>query len=223
MNRIRGWWLEAALVAILALITLAAARGWTAEVDLAVRDAMREGEVPLFYWIARGLNYLGQGSILTWAFAFLLSAYLFWRSRDGRDPWKVFLRRLDAWKVFLPWVTAFALTYFITGPLKIWSMRDSPNSLLPNAVEFFNHAATYNHSYPSGHVVNAIVWWGVIVMLASRIRPLADRLPVTLVRLAPPVIVFCTTIYLNFHWLTDNLAAIAIGLFIDRIIHRLYR
>ncbi|HEX6684332.1 MAG TPA: phosphatase PAP2 family protein [Candidatus Limnocylindrales bacterium] len=205
MNRIKGWWPEAALVAILALITLAAAVGWTAGLDLAVRDAMFEIRTPVLYWTARVLNYLGQGSILTWAIAFVLSAYLYWRSRD--------------WKIFLPWATTFAMTYLITGPLKLWSMRDAPGSDLPNAVEFFNHAAEYTRSYPGGHVVNAIAWWGVIVLLALKIRPV----PARLMRWAPPIIVFCTTIYLNFHWLTDNLAAIAIGLFIYRIVHRLYR
>jgi membrane-associated phospholipid phosphatase len=206
VNRIKGWWPEAALLVALGLVTLAAAKGWTADVDLAVRDAMRQIQVTPLVWLARGLNLLGQGSILTWGFTFLLSLYLLWRTRN--------------WKVFLPWATAYVLSYVTIGPLKIWSHRDGPNSLLPNAVEFFNQQATvYNVSYPSGHVVNAIVWWGVIVLLALKIR----QVPVRLMRLAPPIIVFCTTIYLGYHWLTDNVAAVFLGLFITRIIDKLYR
>jgi membrane-associated phospholipid phosphatase len=86
-------------------------------------------------------------------------------------------------------------------------------------VEFFNRDATYTMSYPSGHVVNAIVWWGVIVWLALKVA----RVPVKLMRLAPPIIVFCTTIYLGFHWLTDNVAAVFLGLFLTRIIDRVFK
>jgi membrane-associated phospholipid phosphatase len=205
VNRIKGWWPEITLLAALGLITLAAAEGWTAGLDEAVREAMWQIQVTPVNWLARALNLMGQGVILTWVLGFGLTAYLFWRTRD--------------WKIFLPWATAFAMTYLLIGPLKLWSMRDGPNSVLPNAVEFFNQAAKYTMSYPSGHVVNAVVWWGVIVLLASKIRPV----PARLMRLAPPIIVFCTTIYLGHHWLTDNLAALAAGLFIDRIIQRLYR
>ena len=203
MNRIKGWWPEAALVAALGLVTLAAAKGWTADVDLAVRDAMRQAQVTPVYWLARGLNLFGQGIVLTWLLSFTLSVYLFWRTRN--------------WKVMLPWASAYALTYLTIGPLKLWSDRDAPNSLLPNAVEFFNESAKYTMSFPSGHVVNAIVWWGVIVWLALKIRPV----PVRLMRIAPPIIVFCTTIYLGYHWLTDNVAAVFLGLFLARIIDRI--
>jgi membrane-associated phospholipid phosphatase len=124
--------------------------------------------------------------------------------------------------VLLPGLMAFVLTYATIGPLKLWTQRAAPSSSLDNAVELFNPAAVaegYAQGYPSGHVVNAIVWWGVIVILASALW----RLPPTLVRwmrVAPPVIVLCTTTYLSHHWLTDGLAAIALGLLLDRLIHR---
>jgi len=203
VNRIKGWWPEVALLAALGLVTLAAAKGWTADADLAVREAMWQIQVTPVRWLAVGLNLLGQGSILTWVLGFGLSLYLFWRHRN--------------WKIFLPWAAAYALSYLTIGPLKVWSERDAPNSELPNAVEFFNDSATYTFSYPSGHVVNTIVWWGVIVWLALKIRPV----PVRLMRLAPPIIVFCTTIYLGYHWLTDNVAAAFLGLFIIRLVDRL--
>jgi membrane-associated phospholipid phosphatase len=34
------------------------------------------------------------------------------------------------------------------------------------------------------------------------------------------VIVFVTTIYLDFHWLTDSVAGVLLGLFIARLIDR---
>jgi membrane-associated phospholipid phosphatase len=208
VNRIKGWWPEAVLLAALFLVTLAAAKGWTAGIDLAVRDAVRHLQFTPLYWLARGLNLLGQGSILTWVLGFGLSLYVFWRERD--------------WRVFLPWATAYVLTYLTIGPLKLWSDRDAPSSVLPNAVEFFNESAEYTMSFPSGHVVNAAVWPVVIVWLAVRIRPFPDRV-VRLIRFAPLAIVFCTTIYLSFHWLTDNVAGILLGLLLARILGRLYK
>ena len=99
-------------------------------------------------------------------------------------------------------------------------MRDAPSSKLPNAVEFFNHdAVNYSMSYPSGHVVNSIVWWGVIALLASRLWPIPDRWLIAM-RVTPPVIVVLTTTYLNYHWVTDGLAAVTLGLLLDRVLHR---
>jgi membrane-associated phospholipid phosphatase len=207
VNRIKGWWPEAVLLAALGLVTLAAAKGWTSGADLAVRDAMRQIQVTPVYWLARGLNLLGQGIILTWTLAFGLTLYLWWRTRN--------------WKVLLPWVVAYALTYLTIGPLKLWSDRDGPNSVLPNAVEFFNESAAYTMSYPSGHVVNAIVWPGVIVWLALKIRPAIGPVPLRLIRFAPPISVFCTTIYLGFHWFTDNVAGVCLGLLLARLVGRL--
>jgi hypothetical protein len=70
-------------------------------------------------------------------------------------------------------------------------------------------------------VANAIVWYGVIaVLLAALTAGRLDPRLVRLVRLAPPAIVLATTTYLNFHWLTDGLAAILVGLFLDRLLAR---
>lgn len=205
MLRIKAWWPEAVLAATLALITLAAAKGWTAGADEAVRDAAKSSQNVVVHWVAVVANKLGQGVVVAWVLGGGLTLILLWRTRD--------------WRNAVPWATAYALTYLTIGPLKIWSMRDSPNSKLPNAVEFFNHDATYTMSYPSGHVVNAIVWWGLITWAAVKLWP--DRnLPTRVMRITPPGIVVLTTTYLGHHWLTDGLAAITLGLLIDRIVRR---
>lgn len=199
MRRIKS---ELALLLALALITLAAAKGWTAGLDEGVRAWVKAHQNEAVHWIAEVLNKLGQGVVVAWILGGGLTVLLLWRTRDWRDA--------------VPWAAAFALTYLTIGPLKIWSRRDSPNSTLPNAVEFFNDQAAYTMSYPSGHVVNAIVWWGVIAWALARLwRPIPAA-----VRVVPPVIVVCTTTYLGHHWLTDGLAAVALGLLIDRIVRR---
>ena len=79
-------------------------------------------------------------------------------------------------------------------------------------------------SYPSGHVANAIVWYGVIALLLAPLartfgRHLSARL-VTVVRLVPPLVVLTTTTYLGWHWLTDSVAGLLLGLLLDRLLHR---
>jgi membrane-associated phospholipid phosphatase len=166
--------------------------------DLAVWDFCKAHQTTVLYWLARALNYLGQGGILTWVVGLGLSALVWWRIRR--------------WQAFLPWALAFGLTYVTLGPLKIWSQRTSPNDTGPDPVAFFNKHAEYVMGYPSGHVVNAIVWWSVYALLLRREH--------WAIRVLPPAIVLCTTTYLGFHWLTDGIGAILLGLFLDRLIHR---
>ena len=39
-------------------------------------------------------------------------------------------------------------------------------------------------------------------------------------RVLPPVIVFCTTTYLSFHWITDSIAGLLLGLILTRLMAR---
>jgi len=199
--RSKNWWPEIGFAAGFALITVAAALGWTAPADEAVRDFARAHQHTALWWAARVLNYLGQGAIVTWVAAGGLTLWTWWRHRT--------------WKAFVPWAAAFALTYLTLGPIKLLTMRASPNYDQPHAAEFFNEIAKadgYAMGFPSGHVVNAIVWWGVVTLLWR---------PVPWLRIVPPVTVVATTVYLGHHWLTDNLAALALGLLLDRLVHRI--
>ncbi|MGH3682844.1 MAG: phosphatase PAP2 family protein, partial [Natronosporangium sp.] len=87
----------------------------------------------------------------------------------------------------------------------------------------------YAAGYPSGHAVNTIVWYGVLVLLVSALLDAYRRgtaLPPAVewtVRLAPPVVVVAAQTYLSFHWLTDSLAGLALGLAIDRALSLLRR
>jgi membrane-associated phospholipid phosphatase len=74
-------------------------------------------------------------------------------------------------------------------------------------------------SYPSGHVANALVWYGVIALLLGALVAVPSRVHLA-IRLVPPVIVFCTTTYLSFHWLTDSVAGLFLGLILTRLMAR---
>jgi membrane-associated phospholipid phosphatase len=197
-----GWWQEAAYALAFVLVTLSAAKGWTAGADNAVREFCLAHQQIVVHWIAVVINKLGQAAVVTWTLSGGLTLYLLYRTRKPVYA--------------LPWVVAFVLTYLTVGPVKIWSERDAPSSDLPNRVEFFNQQAEYSMSYPSGHVVNALVWWGIVALLTSRLWDF----PMNWTRVAAPAIVFVTTTYLSHHWLTDGLGAIALALLLDRLIHR---
>ena len=66
-------------------------------------------------------------------------------------------------------------------------------------------------------MVNTIVWYGVLALLLA---PWLNRTARLWLRIAPPVIVFVTTVYLDFHWLTDSIAGVLLGVFIDRLLVR---
>jgi membrane-associated phospholipid phosphatase len=206
-----GWLFDVALVGGFVALTAALAYGYLLGVDLAVREWTDGHRPAAAYWIARVLNYLGQGGWLLMPVAAALAAAVGFRARSVRPLLLV--------------AAAFVLTYLTIGPLKLWTDRAAPSSTLPpdESVPVFNALppGEYALSYPSGHVVNAIVWYGVIaVLLAALTAGRLDPRLVRLVRLVPPAIVLATTTYLNFHWLTDGLSAILLGLLLDRLLTR---
>lgn len=67
-------------------------------------------------------------------------------------------------------------------------------------------------SFPSGHTANAVVLWGLAQYTASHPR-LDSRLvdAVRVGRLVAPVVVSVVMVLLDYHWLTDLLAGVAVG------------
>ncbi|MEV4491569.1 phosphatase PAP2 family protein [Micromonospora coxensis] len=214
-----GWWYDALLLAGLVGLTVALATGNLFGIDRAVADWAQAHRPTPAYWTAVVLNYLGQGTPLT-----LLAAGL-----------GVLLAvRLRSVRPLLPPVLAFALTYLTIGPLKVWTARPAPSAsvkepFLPaeRTLPLFQDdlPVRFAQSYPSGHVANAIVWYGVIaLLLAPLLRTAGRRMPprlVLVVRVVPPLVVLTTTTYLGWHWLTDSVAGLLLGLLLDRLLHRI--
>lgn len=214
-----GWWFDAILLTALVALTVALAAGQLFGLDRAVADWAADHRPPVAYRTAVVFNYLGQGGPLT-----LLAAGL-----------GVLLAvRLRSVRPLLPPVVAFVLAYFTIGPLKVWTARPAPSAsvkepYLPaeQTLPLFQDdlPLSFAQSYPSGHVANAIVWYGVLALLiAPLLRSYGRTVPprlVTMVRIVPPVVVVFTTTYLGWHWLTDSVAGLALGLLLDRILHRI--
>lgn len=216
-----GWWFDGLLLAGVVALTAALAAGHLFGLDRAVADWSEAHRPATAYWIARLLNYLGQGGPLTLA-AVGLGVLLAVRLRSVRP--------------LLPPIAGLVLINLVVGALKVATARPAPSAstrepfLAPEqTLPLFQHelALQFTRSYPSGHVVNTIIWYGVIVLLLARLletygRTLPPRLAIA-VRVVPPLVVFTTTMYLGWHWLTDSIAGLLLGLLLDRVLHRVPR
>jgi hypothetical protein len=200
-----GWWPDLALLAGFGALTAALAAGALLDLDLAIRDWCVEHTWEPLRLLARALNQLGSANLLA-AVCLVVAVAVGVRARSARP--------------LLPIVAAYGLSYLVIGPIKLVTDRAAPGSTAPDAVELFADPAGW--SYPSGHVVNAFIWYQVLVLLLD--AWLAPGLPPAVrrwLRVAPPVIVSCTVTYLAFHWFGDVLAALALGLLLDRMLARI--
>src|SRR5690349_10187505 len=212
--RPRGWWFDLALLAGFAALTAALARGHLLAADEWVADWSQQHRPTAFYVVLRVLNYLGQGGQVLMPVAILLAAAVAWRRRSIRPV--------------LVFAAGFVLTYVTIGPLKVWLDRAAPAFQGPDRLVLFNPVASGGEamSYPSGHVANALVWYGIIAVLLSALLRALNRAPLSsrayaALRILPPVIVFCTTTWLTFHWITDSVAGLLLGLILTRLLARI--
>ena len=204
-----GWWLDLGLVAGFVALTVALSSGYLLTPDRWVADWVVTHQPEPAYWTARALNYLGQGGQVLIPASLILTGLLAYRTRSVR--------------AVLPFAAAFLLISITVLPLKIWADRAAPRFSGPDRTVMFNpHASGRDAmSYPSGHVTNTLLWYTVLALLIAALlrRPLR-RWENWTVRVLPVVIVFWATIYLGFHWVTDSIAGVFLGLVLARLIER---
>jgi membrane-associated phospholipid phosphatase len=207
-----GWWFDALLLAGLGALTVALSAGGLLDVDLTVRDWVDAHRPPWAYWLARTANLLGQGGSVLVPVSVLLAALVARRTRSVRP--------------FVLVVAAFLLTYATIGPPKLLFQRGYPhNDDLAHPERMFSDPVG-GTAYPSGHVANAIVWFGVITLLIAALLRAYDRAPLSrrarlALRAGPPTVVLVVTTYLGFHWFTDAVAGVLLGLVLDRLLQRI--
>jgi membrane-associated phospholipid phosphatase len=198
-----GWWLDALLVAgFVAVTILLAAKTPLLGLDLAVRDFVDAHRPGWADTTLRIFNRLGQGGQILTPLA-VIAAFFLSRARHTVRP-------------FLLVAGAYVITYITIGPLKIWTDRAAASEHKITHPEWLFRISS-GMSYPSGHVVNAIVWYGVLATLLTGV--LRPRL-VAAIRYTIPLVLLFTTTYLSFHWITDGLAALMLGVLLDRVLRR---
>jgi membrane-associated phospholipid phosphatase len=198
------WWLL--LVALVAgsLVTLdLLTRGALERMDLWVSEIVSDWdlEASVAYpvvWIVTQLG--GRGTILV--VLAVLVGHLAWRRRT--------------WLPLVRVLVALALLTFAVYALKHGIGRTAP--AFPGS--FFFHAD--GASFPSGHVANAVLMWGV-----ARWQAVEYDLPVRIQRtfwllhIAGPVATAVAMVSLDFHWVTDAVVGAAVGVLLLGVVHTL--
>ncbi|MEU4160364.1 phosphatase PAP2 family protein [Actinoplanes sp. NPDC026670] len=206
----RSWWPDLLAVVAFVALTVALARGHLLDLDQQVADWSLSHQPSVPFWTARVFNYLGQGGQVLMPVAVILTGLLVWRTRSIR--------------AVLPFVAAFVLTLFTIGPAKVFFDRAAPKFTGPDRAVLFNPYAEGDLalSYPSGHMGNVLVWYAVLALLATALlgRSLT-RTEWIAIRVVPVVIVFVTTVYLGYHWITDSVAGVLLGLVLARLLERI--
>lgn len=213
-------------VAMFGVVTAAlAAGGWLVDVDLAVREWADGHRPAALETVGRVLNRLGQGGALLGISIGLACLLGLIRWHRGKGWWRSLFPLLYV-------LAALALVYPIVRVGKELTARGAPNAPWSpeQAVQLMGPQppGEYAAGYPGGHAVNTIVWYGVLLVLLTALRHAYDRAgpPASLqrgIRVAVPVLVVVCNTYLSFHWLTDNLAGLSLGIAIDRVLAILWR
>jgi membrane-associated phospholipid phosphatase len=197
------WWLMALAAVVTVVVTTDLLAGSRLQrIDVRVSSVvdgwdLRHGRAYPVLWIGTQLG--GRGFILV--VLGVLVGWLAWRRHTVVPALRVLL--------------ALALLTGVIYGFKYGAGRTAPE--YPGS--FFHRDGA---SYPSGHVANAVLMWGVARWQAVEygLAPPWQRLFYVL-SLAGPVVAAVTMVCLNFHWVTDVVVGAAVGILLLGVVHAL--
>jgi membrane-associated phospholipid phosphatase len=198
------WWLMgvAAVVTLVVTVDLLS-RGWLEWMDLRVSEVVSswgiEHGTP-WYWPVYAVTQLGGRGFILVVLAVLVG-YIGWTRRTLLPLLRVLL--------------ALALLTAVVYAFKYGTGRTAP--AYPGS--FFHRDG---ESYPSGHVANAVLMWGV-----ARWQAVEFGLPTPVQRslwwlsVLGPVAAGVAMVSLDFHWATDAVVGAAVGILLLGVVHAL--
>jgi membrane-associated phospholipid phosphatase len=199
-----SWWLMLGALVVGALITADLLNsGATERFDLRVSDVVKDwgladsSAYPLV-WLVTQLG--GRVTILVVLAG--LVGYLAWSRRT----------LLPAFRVLMAVVLLTGVVYGI----KYGTGRTAPG--YPGSYFFHDDGA----SFPSGHVANAVIMWGVARWQAVEYGlPLRVQAVFWWLAVVGPVLTGLSMISLDFHWVTDAVVGAAVGIVLLGVVHAL--
>jgi membrane-associated phospholipid phosphatase len=203
------WWLAAAgAVGALGVTAALALGGWLPALDervaaLAGRWDLRGSVVGVPLRVVAEVG--GRGVLV--AVLLVVAAVAAWRSRSARPLLRAGLALV-------------ALTV-VVGAAKLGTGRAAPSAVGGAAALFRG-----GDSFPSGHVANAVVVWGLVHGFARELAR-EHRVPAGVLRgaavaaVAGPVVAGVAVLLLGFHWVSDVVAGAALGVSLLGVVHAL--
>jgi membrane-associated phospholipid phosphatase len=198
------WWLlVAALIVGTAVTADLLARGSLERMDLRVSEIVSDWglrDTVAFYpvWVVTQLG--GRASILV--VLAVLVGYLAWRRRT-----------------WLPLVRVLVALVLLTAA--VYAIKEGVGRTAPAFPgSFLFHAD--GASFPSGHVANAVLMWGVARWLAVEYDlPARVQRTFWLLSVVGPVATALAMVSLDFHWVTDAVVGAAVGVLLLGVVHAL--
>jgi membrane-associated phospholipid phosphatase len=198
------WWLLAVALVVGVLVTVDLLAGGALErVDLRVSEViggwgLRDSAAFPAIWLVTQLG--GRVAILV--VLAVLVGYLAWRRRT--------------WLPLVRVLAALALLTAVVYAIKHGTGRTAPG--YPGAFFFHDDGV----SFPSGHVANAVLMWGVARWQAVEYGlPGRVQRAFRLLSVAGPVLTGLAMVSLDFHWITDAVVGAAVGLLLLGVVHAL--
>jgi membrane-associated phospholipid phosphatase len=198
------WWLVTVAAVVGSLVTADLLAGTLLErMDLRVSALVSDWDLQesAAYWPVWVLTQLGgRGTILI--VLTVLLGYLAWRRRT----------LLPVARVLMALVLLTVVVYGIKHAVG----RTAPG--FPGSFFFHDDGA----SFPSGHVANAVLMWGVARWQAVEYRlPAPAQRAFWLLSVAGPLITGLAMVSLDFHWVTDAVVGAAVGIVLLGVVHGL--
>ena len=198
------WWLLGVATAVTVVVTVdLLGRGWLEWMDLRVSELVSSWGIDKgtdWYWPVWAVTQLGGRGFILIVLTGLVG-YLCWTRRTLVPLLRVLL--------------ALALLTAVVYGFKYGTGRTAP--AYPGS--FFHRDG---ESYPSGHVANAVLMWGV-----ARWQAVEFGLPARVQRalrwlsLLGPVATAVAMVSLDFHWVTDAVVGAAVGILLLGVVHAL--
>ena len=198
------WWLLVTALVVGCVVTAdLLTRGSLERMDLWVSEVVSDwglsdsAAYPLV-WLVTQLG--GRGTIL--AVLAVLVGWLAWRRRT--------------WLPLVRVLAALALLTVAVYALKHGTGRTAP--AFPGSFFFHEDGA----SFPSGHVANAVLMWGVARWQAVEYGlPARVQRAFWLLHVLGPVVTGVAMVSLDFHWVTDAIVGAAVGVLLLGVVHTL--
>ena len=198
------WWLMGASLAVTAAVTAdLLARGRLERMDLWVSEVVSAWGLqksPFSYWPVWAVTQLGGRGFILLVLAGLVG-FLTWQRRSLLPLARVLL--------------ALALLTGVVYAFKYGMGRTAPS--YPGS--FFHRDGA---SFPSGHVANAVLMWGVARWQAVEFGlPAPAQRLFWLLSILGPVVAGVAMVSLDFHWVTDAVVGGAVGILLLGVVHAL--